>query len=386
MRDFAKISPKFWNGKVGKALKRAGPEAVVVALYLKTCQHSNMLGLYFLSKTYVAVDTGLGMDVVERALRSACDAGFCLYDEETEMVWVPDMAAEQIAESLEPADNRVKGIQKEYDNLPDNPFLAPFYARYAAAFHMKRGRGGASPPLQSPSEASSTPLWRPLEAPPKPLQSPFGAPSEPLLDYQNQPQAVSTVTGDVPHQPLETTASPSEAPSKPLPSPSQAPPKQGEGEGEVEVEGEGETFATRASPGSRTKRPKTGKPEITESPTAGIWAAYSSAYLRRYSVEPVRNAKVNGQLKQVVDRLGAEEAAHVAEFYVGLRDNRYTRAMHSVDLLLHDCEQLRTQWATGHKPPMTEFERQSLSAALLTGAMRVSEPETIDVESRIIPF
>ena len=34
MREYGKVSPKFWIGETGKALKRAGAEAVVVGVYL----------------------------------------------------------------------------------------------------------------------------------------------------------------------------------------------------------------------------------------------------------------------------------------------------------------------------------------------------------------
>ena len=34
MRDYAKVAPQFWTGKTGKALKAAGPETVIVGLYL----------------------------------------------------------------------------------------------------------------------------------------------------------------------------------------------------------------------------------------------------------------------------------------------------------------------------------------------------------------
>lgn len=34
MRDYAKLAPTFWTGITGKALRRRGPEGVIVALYL----------------------------------------------------------------------------------------------------------------------------------------------------------------------------------------------------------------------------------------------------------------------------------------------------------------------------------------------------------------
>jgi hypothetical protein len=159
MRDYGKVSPGFWTGKTGKALKAKGTEAVIVALYLMTCQHSNMLGLYYLSKAYIAVDTPLGFEGASKGLQGACEVGFCHYDDESEVVWVVEMAAYQIAEELKDSDLRCKGIQREYDALPENPFLTAFYERYGAAFHMSSKRG---------EESKRT---RPSKAPTKPLRS-----------------------------------------------------------------------------------------------------------------------------------------------------------------------------------------------------------------------
>ncbi|EPR0667076.1 hypothetical protein ACUZZ3_005115, partial [Escherichia coli] len=36
MRDYAKVSPRFWLGETGRELRKAGAEAQVVAFYLMT--------------------------------------------------------------------------------------------------------------------------------------------------------------------------------------------------------------------------------------------------------------------------------------------------------------------------------------------------------------
>lgn len=92
--------------------------------------------------------------------------------------------------------------------------------------------------------------------------------------------------------------------------------------------------------------------------TGATWIAYCDAYAMRYGVEPVRNASVNGQLASLVKRLGVTEAPKVAAFYVSHSGALYVRAKHPVNLLLRDCEGLRTEWATGRT--VTEAEaRQS---------------------------
>ena len=98
-------------------------------------------------------------------------------------------------------------------------------------------------------------------------------------------------------------------------------------------------------------RATTGGPRSTTAKGATIetWDAYAESYRMRYDVEPVRNARVNGQLAQVVKRIGADEAPKVARFFVAHNDRWYLTKGHSVACLLADCEKLRTEWKTGRK-------------------------------------
>lgn len=156
MRDYAKIAGTFWTGNTGKALKAKGSEAVIAALYLVSCPVSNMLGLYWLPRMYLYHESGLGLEGGSKGLASAIEVGFCAYDEASEVVWVKEMAAWQIGDVLLPADNRVKGVQREYDTLPENPYLTAFYERYATAFCMTSCRGKHKA-LKRPSKAPTKP-------------------------------------------------------------------------------------------------------------------------------------------------------------------------------------------------------------------------------------
>lgn len=136
MRDYATVAPQFWLGKTGRELRKQGAEAQVVSFYLMTSPHANMLGLYYLPILYIAHETGLGLEGASKGLKSSIEAGFCSYDEDTEMVWVHEMAAYQVGRSLKPGDNRCAGVRNEYMSLPENPFLSLFYERYKTDFHL----------------------------------------------------------------------------------------------------------------------------------------------------------------------------------------------------------------------------------------------------------
>lgn len=96
------------------------------------------------------------------------------------------------------------------------------------------------------------------------------------------------------------------------------------------------------------------RPSGSPGKSAAAFEAYASAYLLRYGVDPRRNAKVNGQLAKLVNRIGAEEAPAVAAFYVQHNRALYVSSRHCTDLLLRDAEGLRTEWATGRRVTETE--------------------------------
>lgn len=152
MREYSSVSPQFWIGKTGKRL-RGCVEAQLVAMYLVTNPHSNMLGIYYLPVMYVAHETGLGLEGASKGLQRAIEAGFCSYDSDSEMVWVHEMARFQIGEGLAANDKRVIGIHRKVEALPNTQLKHDFMARYAKDFHFKIEAKTASP-----SEAPCKPL------------------------------------------------------------------------------------------------------------------------------------------------------------------------------------------------------------------------------------
>ena len=158
MRDFCKISPQFWAGKTGKAL-RGQPELQVVAMYLMTSPHSNMIGIYQLPILYLAHETGMTTEGAYKALQSLCEAGFCTYEADSELIWVHEMAKWQVGENLAPKDNQCKGVQRELAKVPSALIRRGFAEKYASDFHLV-----LEDKKQPKQEAPSKPLATPLEA------------------------------------------------------------------------------------------------------------------------------------------------------------------------------------------------------------------------------
>jgi hypothetical protein len=96
----------------------------------------------------------------------------------------------------------------------------------------------------------------------------------------------------------------------------------------------------------------------------------------RYGTDPVRNAKVNGQLSQLLQRIGATEAPPVAAWYVRSNSRFYVQKRHSVDCLLSDAEGLRTEWATNTR--VTETGAREADRLQATGDMwnRIADKST----------
>lgn len=106
------------------------------------------------------------------------------------------------------------------------------------------------------------------------------------------------------------------------------------------------------------------------------WKFYSDAYWQRYNTEPVRNAKVNSQIKSFVQRLGYLEAPDVAAHYVKSNAGYYVQRGHATDGLLADAEKLRMEWATGKTMTATrarQIDKTESNRSAVGEAMKILE-------------
>jgi hypothetical protein len=95
--------------------------------------------------------------------------------------------------------------------------------------------------------------------------------------------------------------------------------------------------------------------------SGNLWNSYRDAFVTRYQVEPVRNARVNKNLCTLIDRVGEEAAKELVKFYLTHNDSYYLKRQHDISLCLQHAESLHTQMQRGQ--PITgsdirAFEKQ----------------------------
>ena len=132
MRDYARISPRFWTGTTGKQIKALGAEHQVVALYLLTAPQSNMIGLYYLPIAYLAHESGVPGDRCLSILADLSRLGFADYDHDAEVVWVRNAVNFQLYTSgANATDKQKKGAANRYAEAPECSLLGPFAEKYS---------------------------------------------------------------------------------------------------------------------------------------------------------------------------------------------------------------------------------------------------------------
>lgn len=89
------------------------------------------------------------------------------------------------------------------------------------------------------------------------------------------------------------------------------------------------------------------------SATALAFKAYAHGIQERYGAAYPPSAKANGQLANVVARVGADNALALVQYYLACPNQFYPKTRHSLDYLVRDCERLfiDMQAAAGKPPP-----------------------------------
>jgi hypothetical protein len=136
VRNYSRVSPQFWTGNTGRALRKAGRDAQIVALYLVSCPSATMCGLFYLPLPTLQHEVGISHARALAALAVLAREGFAHYDSAREVVYVPEMARFQVGESLKPSDNKSTAIARQLSAVSAPEFVRAFYVRYREVFDL----------------------------------------------------------------------------------------------------------------------------------------------------------------------------------------------------------------------------------------------------------
>ncbi len=167
MRRYSTLSVNYWSSQTGRRIQQTEPAMHGLVFYLLSNPHSNMLGVYRLPKMYMAYDTGFSLEDIDKFLARLIEWDFCSYDEAEETIWVHNMLAYQVAETLGSNDKRHKHVLQLINELPHRlNFLPAFFARYAENYQLTAHNCG-----YLSAEAPSKGLGRGFQGASKPHRS-----------------------------------------------------------------------------------------------------------------------------------------------------------------------------------------------------------------------
>lgn len=146
MRDYGKVHTSFWHSDT---LAGLSDDAKFLALYLLTCPHGNMAGVFRLPTSYAAEDTGWDSERLANGFKTLSDSGWMARDERTGWTWVRKFCKWNKPDNP----NQQKAVDKLLDAVPDS---VSFHAELIAP---SKSEGTVSEPL------GNTPVPAPVSVP-----------------------------------------------------------------------------------------------------------------------------------------------------------------------------------------------------------------------------
>lgn len=133
MRTQVTLIPTFWTRGSGKKL-RGNPVAQVLALYLMSAPASTYVGIYYLTIITIVNETGLTEAQVRETLPLVSD--IAQYDEQAELVFLPECSRINIGESMSVTDKKRKNVLAQLKIHGKHPFVAQWIERYYGPYHL----------------------------------------------------------------------------------------------------------------------------------------------------------------------------------------------------------------------------------------------------------
>ncbi|WP_193147699.1 hypothetical protein [Citrobacter freundii] len=125
MRDYGKVHTSFW---ISDGMRRVSDDARLLALYLLTGQHTNMIGCFRLPDGYVSEDLAWTFERVSKGFDELSKNGFATRDPVSKWVLIRNFM------SWNPVENPNQGIaaMRLFSQVPDKSTVKPELARVMA--------------------------------------------------------------------------------------------------------------------------------------------------------------------------------------------------------------------------------------------------------------
>lgn len=127
MRSYGKVSPRIWTGRLGHYMK-GRHDLQTLVLYLATCPHQNLIGIFRVTTGYIRDDTGLPEDRCEELLRELAEIGYIYWDSEASVVWVTEHARHELGDKS--SRQQKVAVGKALRDFAISPAVVAFTQRY----------------------------------------------------------------------------------------------------------------------------------------------------------------------------------------------------------------------------------------------------------------
>jgi hypothetical protein len=131
---FAQIFQDEWRKKFKSILAAEGSDALVLYLFLRTCPHRNMSGIYYIPISTMAHDTSIDVVRVEELVMSFEQMDLCSYDYRTEEIFLFDMLETQVGGYLKEDDKRSKMVMRHFYELESDELRSDFWERFSGLY------------------------------------------------------------------------------------------------------------------------------------------------------------------------------------------------------------------------------------------------------------
>ncbi|WBA84427.1 hypothetical protein [Endozoicomonas sp. GU-1] len=130
MKEFGKVSSQFW---ISDDIQPLSDKAKLLALYLLTTGHGNLIGIFRMPKGYIAADLNWEEPSVERAIAELTASGFLLASDQCQYICIPQFMEHNPVDNITQIDARLKLLVKLPQMLlEDLPGVIPVIERAVA--------------------------------------------------------------------------------------------------------------------------------------------------------------------------------------------------------------------------------------------------------------